>query len=185
MIACIEGKEFPLADCRGLSGMFFDYDGEGPAMLVCAFPGITKEEQRLCLTTPGKIGLFKYDGIIFVSAKFGPMDGDCAYHVQKHDNYGKIQVAAPGDGEGMSLAIFAVDSRTNTLVGQRLCGMGTIWTRDFGRMIEEQKQEPYDEAEFLAKVGQCQMRWNTKALMRLSQIYRLGTKIEQVPIKRS
>ena len=180
MIAFEKGKEFPLGDLRGMEGVFFDYDDSNLARLTFAFPHMTDREIDAILTGQGKIGLLMYMGVIFVSAKIGGIDGDCAYHVGMHRNQ-DISVDTPQDGEGMQLHIYAVNSTDNTFQGARICGMGTKWTRDFGRMVEEQKKAGYDETSFLTLVRTCQDRWSTKELMRLSQTYKLGTHIEEPP----
>lgn len=178
MIAFEKGKEFPLGDLRGMEGVFFDYDGS-IAKLTFAFPNITEREIDAILEGQGKIGLFMYMGVIFVSAKIGGIDGDCAYHAGMHKQ--EISVTPPQDGFGIPLHIYAVNSTDNTFQGARVCGMGTKWTRDFGRMVEEQNKAGYDETSFLTLVRTCQNRWTTKELMRLSQTYKLGTKIEEPP----
>ncbi len=184
MVEFIVGKEFPLGDCRGKQGFFFDYDEGGTATLTATFPNIRPVETDLVTMQHGRIGLFMYQGIIFVSVKFGAMDGDCAYTVHLHDKPQEITVTEPEEGTGLPLHIFAVDSTTNTLKGIRTVGMGTRWTREFRKMVEEQKRISFDQAEFMLSVAECQQRWRSRDLLRLSTVtYKLGTKEGENPFE--
>ena len=177
------GSEYPLANCRGLEGMFFDYR-ESLATIIFAYPNMTQEELNLIMDAKGRIGLFSYDGIIYVSAKLGYMDGDSAYYVKTHKDYQNISVGEVEDGKGLPLLITAVESTNNVLLGMRYVGMGTRWTRDLGKLIEEQKRLPYTKEEFFQKVEACHRRWSTKQILKLSQTYRIGTTIEEPPVLR-
>lgn len=168
------GKEYPLGDLRGKEGIFFAYDGN-MASLICAFPRMTDYERTLVIREHGRVGLFMYAGVIFVSAKFGKLDGDYAYSVHLNDNPQDITITPTEPGKGMALNIFAVDSTNNKILGIRVCGTSSKWTNEFSRMIEEQKQQTFDMDDYLQKVTECQRRWTSKDLLRMSTTYKLGT----------
>lgn len=171
------GKEFPLADCRGLSGFFFDYGAEGVATLTAAFPHILPEDVDMLSAGHGTIGLFMWQGVIFLSFKFGDLCGDFAYSVHMSKEPQKVVVAVPEKGTGLGLGIFAVDATDNILKGMHFCALGTRWTKTFGDMIEEQKLMPFDETKFVAKVMECQRRWSSEELLEMSPVkYKIGTK---------
>ena len=171
------GKEFPLANCRGLSGFFFDYGAEGVATLTAAFPHILPEDVDMLSAGHGTIGLFMWQGIILLSFKFGDLCGDFAYSVHMHRDAQKVVVGTPEKGKGIGLGIFAVDAADNVLKGMRVCALGTEWTKTFGDMIEEQKWMAFDEEAFVAKVLDCQRRWSSEELLEISPVkYKIGTK---------
>ena len=176
------GEQYLLADTRGKQGFFFDYSEDNIAKLTCCFPNMTKRESDLILEEHGTVGLFMYQGVIFFTAKFGPVDGDAAYHIGMHEHPEQITVENPPDGTGMPLYIFAVDSATNILIGTRLCGLGTRFTRDFRKMTEEQRRMNFDEPTFIQNVIECQNRWTTKDLHRMATTYKLGTKEGEHPL---
>ncbi len=128
MVEFTVGKEFPLADCRGKEGFFFDYDEGGTATLTVAFPHMKPLE--------------------------------------------------------LPLHIFAVESTTNIIQGIRTVGMGTRWTNELSRMVEEQKKMPFDYAEYYGTVKMCQQRWSSKELMRMSTVtYKLGASEKENPFE--
>ena len=184
MVEFTVNKEFPLGNCRGKEGFFFNYDEGGTATLTVAFPRMKPLERDLVTSEHGRIGLFMYQGIIFVSAKFGAMDGDCAYSVHLSDNPQEITVEKAEKGMGLPLHIFAVESTTNVIQGIRTVGMGTRWTNEFSRMVEEQKKMPFDYAEYYGTVKMCQQRWSSKELMRMSTVtYKLGASERENPFE--
>ena len=182
MVEFTVGKEFPLADCRGKEGFFFDYDEEGTATLTVAFPHLKPIERDLVCYEHGYIGVFMYQGIIFVSAKFGRLDGDCAYIVHLHEHPEKVVVEKAEKGTGLPLHIFVVESTTNIIQGIRTCGLSSQWTNEFGRMVEEQKRLPFDKEQYFQSVAECQQRWTSKDLLRMSTKYKLGTKEGETPL---
>jgi len=171
------GKEFPLANCRGLEGFFFSYHGDTVATLTGAFPNIAAREVDMLTLNHGQIGLFMYEEIIFLSFKFGELNGDFAYSVHMSGEPKDIIVPYAEDGKGLGLGIFAVDSTNNVLKGMRMCGLGSQWTRTFGQMIESQKRMDFDENAFFAKVISCQGKWSSLDLLDMSvEVYKIGTK---------
>ena len=141
------GKEFPLANCRGLSGFFFDYGAEGVATLTATFPHILPEDVDMLSAGHGTIGLFMWQGVIFLSFKFGDLCGDFAYSVHMSKEPQKVVVAVPEKGTGLGLGIFAVDATE------------------------------FDETKFVAKVMECQRRWSSEELLEMSPVkYKIGTK---------
>ena len=176
------GQPFPIADTRGKQGFFFDYAEDNMAVLTCCFPHMTKRESDLVLASHGTIGLFMYQGVIFFTAKFGKMQGDAAYHIKMHQHPEQITVEEPDKGTGLTLYIFAVDSSNNTLIGSRVCGLGTQFTRDFRKMTEEQRLMDFDEPTFMQSVLECQNRWTTKDLHRMAATYKLGTREGETPL---
>ena len=170
------GKPFPLVDLKGCEGLFFSYNEVHIATLVYAVPRMTAEELKLIMYSNGTVGVSMYDGVIYVSAKFGKMDGDAAYHVNRNEIPSEVYVDEPEEGIGMPLYIFPVDSRTNILLGIRLCGMSTRWTREFKKYIEEQRNLPYNEAEFIDKVQNAYQRFSTKDFFSMGVTYKLGTR---------
>ena len=177
------GKEFPLANCRGLHGFFFSYQGGRVATLTGAFSNINQREVEMLTRNHGQIGLFMYDEIIFLSFKFGELNGDFAYSAFMGDEPEKITVPQVVDGTGLGLGIFAVDSTNNLLQGMRMSGMGTEWTRTFGKMIEAQKSMPFEKESFIDKVIGCQQKWSSIDLMDMSKVvYKIGTKEGEDPL---
>lgn len=173
------GKEYPIADLRGFEGVKFILDGTMSGDLICAFPNITDEEVETIIEGKAKIGLFMYMGIIFVSAKFGnKLCGDCGFHVGMYSNPENISVPEVSDGEGMTMAVYAIDSTNNIIKRFRVTGMGTRWTRTLSKMVEEQKKLSFDIDEYRQIVTTCQQRWSTKDIMKMSEVYTLGTKSE-------
>lgn len=171
------GKDFPLANCRGLSGFFFDFGAEGVATLTGAFPHILPKDVEMMAAGHGTIGLFMWQRIIFLSFKFGDLCGDYAYSVHMSREPQKVVVAVPEKGTGLGIGIFAVDSADNILKGMRFCTLGTEWTKTFGDMIEEQKRLPFSDRDFFGKVRECQSRWSSEELLEISPVkYKIGTK---------
>ena len=177
------GNEFPLANCRGLQGYFFSYHGGGISTLTVALPQISPHEVDLLTCSHGQIGLFMWEEIIFLSFKFGELNGDFAYSVYMDEQPEKITVPYAEHGKGLGLGIFAVNSVTNKLKGMRMCGLGSQWTKTFGEMIEAQKRMPFEENAFIAKVISCQEKWSSLALMDMStEVYKIGTKEGEDPL---
>ena len=166
-----------MANCRGLSGFFFDYGEEGVATLTAAFPHILPEDVNMLAAGHGTIGLFMWQGIIFLSFKYGELCGDYAYSVHMSRNPQKVAVAVPEKGTGLGLGVFAVDAADNILKGMRVCSLGTEWTKTFGDMIEEQKWMPFSDTDFFGMVRECQRRWSSEELLEISPVkYKIGTK---------
>ncbi len=170
------GEEFPLTNCRGLQGFFMEYNEDNALCLVVTFPRFTPAEQETIIKGDARIGLFKYDNVIYFACKFGKIDGDSAYNVHRYEHPERITMGEPEDGQGILLNIFAVDSANNKLVGMRTASMGTRWTRTLRTMIEEQKQQPMSMEEWAGKVAIAHNRWTAKDLLKNSVVtYKLGT----------
>ena len=177
-LVCLErGKPFSIADVTGLEGFFFNITPDGFGELIVAFPNMTEEELDAITNGLGRVGLFTYDGVIYVTCKFKNIEGDSAYHALYGED--KVEIGDAPDGVGMTLCIYAVDSKTNTFLAGRVCGMGTQWTRRLKQLVEEQKKETnFSKDGYLQKVKEAHRRWTPKQMFKLSQTYRLGTKEE-------
>lgn len=176
------GKDFWIADCRGKEGLFFTFNEARTPCMVWAFPHMKPDEIQYTMDSNGRIGLFMYMNAIFIAAKFGHIDGDCAYNVHIH-NINEVYVNEPKEGEGLAMQIYAVESTTNIVKGIRVCGMGNRWTKEFRRLLEIQKTIPYDEQEFYALVQDCHRRWSVKDMLRMcTAVYKVGTHENETPI---
>ncbi len=183
MLEFTVGKDFPLGDCRGKEGFFFDYGETGIASLTIVFKHMRPLEVDLITREHGRIGLFMYSGIIFVSCKFGRIDGDNAYTVHLHERPEEIFVPKAEEGTGIPLHIFAVESTNNVLLGLRVCGMSSKWTNELGRMIDEQKKLPFSYEEYRANTFMCHNRWSSKDLLRMGTCYKLGASEAENPFE--
>lgn len=175
----VVGRNFPLGDTRGKEGMFFEYGEDEMAYLTICFPDMTDDEVRAIRTGAAKVGIFSYDGIIYIVAKFGyELDGDSCYYVKKYDKWKDIDVEVPDDKKvGLALIIFAVDSRDNTLLGIRQCGMSHRFTSELAKLIEEQKRNPMEFNDIWDKVASARQRWDSNDMMKNAIVtYRLGAK---------
>ena len=148
------GEEFPLGDCRDKEGFFFEYAEDGMPYLVCAMPNMTVSERTAIMKNHGRIGLFM-----------------------------QIEVVDAAMGEGLGFYIFPVESTTNTLLGIRMVGMGNRWTKEFQKMVEEQKKMPFDKKQYFFDVAEAQRRWSSSDLLKLSSVsYKIGTGENDTPI---
>ena len=167
----VVGQKFPYDNILGLEGFFFINTGGTPTLL-CAFPNMTDAEVQQ-LSNGGRIGLFMYEDIIFVSFKNGNLDGDSVYHVSMYENQPTEMPPIP-DGMGYSLQILGIDSATGIVKKIRMCGMGAKWSQSFAAMIAKQAQMPFDRDDFFRRVSMLRLRWSSKDIIKMSETYKLG-----------
>ena len=177
-----EGQEYPLTDTRGLEGIFFSVDKKGTGYMLVCFPHITEAEIEAVSCGPAKVGLFSYDGVAYITANFGNViEGDAAYHAKLYT--GNFVLNEPEPEKGMLLQIHIVDSFNNIFQAGRVCGMGHQWTEKLYSLIDKQKKASLSREEILKKVDEAHARWTAHDLLKLSWIYRIGTRIEEPPEK--
>ena len=166
------GKELPIGDFHGINGGVFILDRQ--AFLIIGFENMTGEECKLINESKGRIGLFSYASVIFVTYKFGSMYGDCAYN-PNIDKQRDTNISEPEEGTGIPLHIIAVESTTNIIKSIRTVGTGTRWTQQLRKFVNEQKQHDFNNEKFFALVAELQQKWTSKELFRMSTTYRIGS----------
>lgn len=112
-----------------------------------------------------------YDAIMF-TFKIGClnwMDAPYSPHLSKNLNVNEL--ALPEEGQGLSLMIVLVDTKTGIIKNMRLVGLSTSFTISLFKYILDNKSKPFDLNQYCETLIRIYASYSTERLMELSNVY--------------
>ena len=117
-----EGTHAPSPLGRIPTGNYLEFDGG--FKFICSMNWPTAKEKREFKTGVSQFNLAVVDGIIFFLVRFGTLNWmDAPFNVHQYRDNRMQMLEEPGPTQGYGLHVMLVDSRTGTLVHQRLIGL--------------------------------------------------------------
>lgn len=139
--------------------------------LIVAFSSPTGDEIESFKTGNIQTGIFNKDDVLLFLFKFGNLAWvDVPYNVHLSKHLTGIQEIE--DGEGLSLTILFIDSKTKILKALRLIGLPTRLSREIKSRIETQKQELFDIDNYKYSIQKL-FGMQTKEIVNYCNIYKL------------
>lgn len=151
-------------------GIHFEFDGNFSLIWVVNRP--TSEEKRAFKNGPYQFGLAVVDDVIFFLSRFGTlnwMDAPFNIHLYHDDRVQLLEDPNPTQGYG--LHIILIDSRTGTLVHQRLISLDHDLSMRLHDAIIHQPVIP----NYNKQLQDIMVRYSTRELVALGSSY-LGNK---------
>ena len=148
-------------------GVMVDVDDSGIYVKVRFCSPTSEELKQFDSGKPFQMKLLKLRNIIFPLFKFGNLNWmDAPYSVHLSRNLTHLEV--PEEGIGMAMTIVLFDTRTGMLCKNRLIGLSTDMTKKLIKMIQEQKEKPFNKMEYDRNLRDIYAGYSTKKLVKMA-----------------
>jgi len=146
----------------------FDFLQNG-AVLTLFFDRPTPQEIEDVRSGRFEIGFCEKSGIIFMLFRFGSgqyMDAPYNVHLSRPFTF-----EDPEPGMGYGLTVFLVDAATGILQAIRYVGLSRDFSNRFQKVVERQKEEPFNRAEYDAKLNYIYRNYSTRDLLKFADAW--------------
>lgn len=151
-------------------GIHFDVDDGGATLIALFNSPETSEIDQFKSGKPFEIRFTELNNVIMITAKIGSLNWvDAPYTVHLSKNLSQFQI--PAEGQGLGLTLILADTSTGEIKHIRLLGLSERFTRLlFGAMME-QKNTPFDRADYYKTLDKIFATYDTKQLVKISRAY--------------
>ena len=143
-------------------GARFDISDDG-CNLSLYFSRPTDKEINLIKTSSIKVGCYMEDEVIMMLFKFENMnwmDAPYSIHLSKNLRYLPDLLS----NEGYQLNVYLIDARTGILKAKRVVNLKDTFSKSLKRIIEKQKEIPFNKHQYAIKIGDIYSKYSTKEL---------------------
>lgn len=149
-------------------GILTDVTDSGINVLIFFNRPTEEEMNQIKANNPLKIKLLDKNGIIFFFYKFGSLNWmDSPYSVHLSKKLTNLEDVA--DGLGYAVTIQLIDTSNGAVVHNRLFGLSTDLSKKLKKMIEEQREKPFDKMEYQMNLMNIYNAYSTKELIKFAQ----------------
>lgn len=146
-------------------GVQIDVNDMGVDILVCLSSPTDAEKNIFNDDCPFQMKLATEDNIIFFLLKFGNMPWmDAPYNINLSKNLTELPKIE--DGMGLAARVYLIDTSTGKIEAIRLLGLSTNISRMLIRLIEEQRNMPFNISEYVNKIREIYSKKPTKQLVK-------------------
>lgn len=150
-----EGIQFDIADNGATMIIFFDRPKE-------------KEIKQFEAGNQFIIGFTELNGVIMLTIKIGNLNWmDTSYSPHLSKNLTRFEL--PGEGKGLSLVLYLVDSNKGVIEYMRLISLTTDFTRKLFGVAMEQKMSPFSQIDYLKRVKQIYAKYSTNQIVKMTK----------------
>jgi len=161
------GKLFESGKTRYTEGIKFEFTSSGPVLLIY-FESPTDKEINSISKGKFRIGFYDIENIIFMLAKFEDISWmDAPYNIHLSQPFSFSEQLEQED-LGFGLQIFLIDAATGILKAIRLVGLGHKFSIKLRDTILKQKEMPFDNQSYIAKLNDLYKRYTPDQLSQYS-----------------
>lgn len=148
-------------------GILFDVNDSGILVKVFFENPTNNEIEQFNADMPFEMKLVELRNIIFPLLKFGNLQWmDAPYSVHLSKNLDHLEVPTEGNGLAMQIALY--DTHTGKLCNNRVIGLSTKMSKKLIKIINEQKQKPFDRREYDRNIRDVYATYPTKKLLQMA-----------------
>lgn len=148
----------------------FDLADDGADLLVFFNNPNENEIEQFSSGTNFEIRFTELYNIIMITVKIGTLNWmDAPYTPHLSKNLTKLMT--PREGEGLALRIMLIDSSNGEIKIIRLVTLSERFTRNLFRVVKEQKEKPFDKAEYDVRINRIYSAYSTKKIAGMCNDY--------------
>lgn len=150
--------------------VFFDMDDSGASLVVCYSNPSLDEVSQFESSRPFEIRFTTLYNIIMITAKIGSLNWiDAPYTPHLSKNLTTLQF--PGEGQGLGLILYLIDSSTGAIKHMRLLGLSERFSQGLIGEILDAKMQEFDRPTYNTALQGIYFAYSTKRIVQMSKDY--------------
>lgn len=157
------GKPYQEGKISYREGLKFDFRQDGAGLYITFDTPTTKEIDSI-RNGDIEISVYPKDELLFLLFKFGSlpwMDAPYSAHLSEPFTFEELT-----EGKGYSLFIVLIDAKTGIVKVIRQIGLSTKFSTQFQKLVEKQKEMPFDKQEYDRKINEVFANYSTEDLVK-------------------